>query len=183
MIYCEGTYCSWLSYARSNVFTTTEEIEAALSLLCELGISLNWMNWAFYEIRSTQNTSMYVCMYVRNVLASIKNLLTRKILTMVMWNVRLFPGLFFLCAFALFANIYRWFSAVLYPSLQVFTTLGETGWKHGSIRGKIDCRMQSYADKPFIVLFFSVRSSRSSAHGRHFVIGSKYTVGDGVGAF
>ena len=50
---------------------------------------------------------MYLCMYVRNVLASVKNLLTRKILTMVMSNVRLFPGLFYLCAFALFANIYR----------------------------------------------------------------------------
>ena len=119
---------------------------------------------------------MYLCMYVRNVLTSIKNLLTRKILTMVMSNVRLFPGLFFLRAFALSF-------ALLWPSLQVFTTLGETEWKHGSIRGKIDCRMQSYADKPFIVLFFSVRSSRSSAHGRHFVIGSKYTVGEGVGAF
>ena len=28
-----------LSYARSNVITTTEENEAALSLFCELGIS------------------------------------------------------------------------------------------------------------------------------------------------
>ena len=139
MIYCEGTYCSWLSYARSNVFTTTEEIEAALSLLCELGISLNWMNWAFYEIRSTQNTSMYVCMYVRNVLASIKNPLTRKILTMVMWNVRLFPGLFFLCAFALFANFYSWFSSVLWQPLQVFTTddttVQDPGYAAGRVRG------------------------------------------------
>ena len=34
--------CSWLSYARSNVFIdhyATEEKEAALSLFCELGIS------------------------------------------------------------------------------------------------------------------------------------------------
>ena len=37
--YCEVIYCSWLSYAGSNVFTTTEENEAALSLFCELGIS------------------------------------------------------------------------------------------------------------------------------------------------
>ena len=43
--------------------------------------------------------------------------------------------------------------------------------------------MKSYADKLFIVLYFSVRSSRSSAHGRHFVTGSKHTVGEGVGVF
>ena len=43
--------------------------------------------------------------------------------------------------------------------------------------------MNSYADKLFMVLYFSVRSSGSSAHGRHFVIGSKYTVGEGVGVF
>ena len=30
VIYCEVIYCSWLSYAQSNVFTTTEENEAAL---------------------------------------------------------------------------------------------------------------------------------------------------------
>ena len=41
----------------------------------------------------------------------------------------------------------------------------------------------TYADKMFIVLYFSVRSPRSSAHGRHFLIGSKYTVGEGVGVF
>ena len=38
VIYCEVIYCSWLSYARSNVITTTEENQAALSLFCELGI-------------------------------------------------------------------------------------------------------------------------------------------------
>ena len=115
-------------------------------------------------------------MYVRNVLASIKNLLTRKILTMVMSNVRLFPGPFFLCVFALFANFYSWFSSVLWPPLQVFTTAdmtvqdpgyaagrGRGNWVEAwSIRGKIDCRMKSYADKLFIVLYFPVRSSRST---------------------
>ena len=45
--------------------------------------------------------------------------------------------------------------------------VGETGWKW-DIRVKIDCHMKPYADKLFVVLFFSVRSSRSSAHGRHF---------------
>ena len=30
VIYCEVIYRSWLSYAQSNVFTTTEENEAAL---------------------------------------------------------------------------------------------------------------------------------------------------------
>ena len=43
--------------------------------------------------------------------------------------------------------------------------------------------MKSYANKLFIVLYFAVRSSRSSVHGRHFVIGSKHTVGEGVGVF
>ena len=45
--------------------------------------------------------------------------------------------------------------------------VGETGWKW-DIRVKIDCHMKPYADKLFVVLYFSVRSSRSSAHGRHF---------------
>ena len=30
VINCEVIYCSWLSYVQSNVFTTTEENEAAL---------------------------------------------------------------------------------------------------------------------------------------------------------
>ena len=38
----------------------------------------------------------------------------------------------------------------------------------GDIGVKIDCHMKPYADKLFVVLYFSVRSSRSSAHGRHF---------------
>ena len=80
---------------------------------------------------------MYVCTYVRNVLASIKNLLTRKILTMVMSNVRLFPGLFFLCVFALFANFYRLFSAVLWPPLQVFTTADTTVQDPGYAAGRV----------------------------------------------
>ena len=47
--------------------------------------------------------------------------------------------------------------------------VGETGWKW-DIRVKIDCHMKPYADKLFVVLYFSVRSSRSSAHGRHLQI-------------
>ena len=38
----------------------------------------------------------------------------------------------------------------------------------GDIGVKIDCHMKPYADKLFVVLYFSVRSSRSSAQGRHF---------------
>ena len=45
--------------------------------------------------------------------------------------------------------------------------VGETGWKW-DIRGKIDCRMKPYADKLCVVLYFSVRSSKSSTYGRHF---------------
>ena len=45
--------------------------------------------------------------------------------------------------------------------------VGETGWTW-DIRVEIDCHMKPYADKLFVVLYFSVRSSRSSAHGRHF---------------
>ena len=39
MTHCEVIYCSWLLYARSNVFTTTEEKGAALSPFCDLLIS------------------------------------------------------------------------------------------------------------------------------------------------
>ena len=109
---------------------------------CFVNSGFPWIEWIE---RSTKyvlpriQVCMYVCMYVRNVLASIKNLLTRKILTMVMWNVRLFPGLFFLCAFALFANFYSWFSSVLWQPLQVFTTddttVEDPGYAAGRVRG------------------------------------------------
>ena len=128
-------------------------------------------------------------------------------LTMIMPNVRLS----FLCVFAPFSrrkfiHIFTADFQLCYDRLHMSSPgltrlyralgtgrggVGETGYE-GVFRGarfsslpvgKKDCRMKSYADKLFIVFHFSVRSSRSSAHGRHFVIGSKYTVGEGVGVF
>ena len=98
--------------------------------------------------------------------------LPRSLLSLRVCAVCKYLQVIFSCVMAVFASLHH------------FRGNWVEAWKlGGSIRGKIDCRMQSYADKPFIVLFFSVRSSRSSAHGRHFVIGSKYIVGEGVGAF
>ena len=72
------------------------------------------------------------------------------------------------------------FSAVFWPPSQVFTrdssiTQGpgcgvgrdRGNWVEVRHQGQ-DCHMKPYADKLFVALYFSVRSTRSSAHGRHF---------------
>ena len=124
------------------------------------------MNWALYEIRSTQNTGMYVCMYGTFLLllkpsypqntdhGNVKcSSLPLSLLSLRVCAVCKFLQVIFSCVMA---SLHHGWHDCTGPWVRGGEGLGETGWKHGSIRGKIDCRMQSYADKPFIVLYFSV---------------------------